>query len=168
MALRRRLLDSPTASGHSLRWAENPLDLLWHRGLISQSMHEAAGSLRRLYLAAFPSMPDMASGRIDEAPGEESKRRVDRSTGSHGVANLDGNPHAMAALRDVWAALRTRPLAQREVLGLCLVVGRWPAWVEKSCGYGGLSQDDYTRRAECFAGLTIIARTLSGAEPKAA
>jgi hypothetical protein len=161
VAYRRRLLDNPNAKGFALRGAENAVDLMLARGWLPMALHADAAAFRRLYLAAFPPLPDLRTTQVEEAPtgGDWTLDRIhERIVRSD---NPDGNPAAMDRLRAIWRCLDLVAGARRELVGVCLIPGAWPTWLLAMIDKRPLTPPEREGRAAFFAGLHIIGRVLA-------
>lgn len=159
VAFRRRMLGNPEAKGQNLRHAENALDLMLERGWLPKGLHTNANDYRRLYLAAFPALPGLKSGHIEEAPTAE--RHIDRVSASLRTPNPDGNPAAMSTLRAIWRVLDLRPASGAELVDVCLIPGAWPAWLIGMIEKRTLSPPEQQARAAFFQGLHIVGQVLA-------
>lgn len=157
---RRKLLGKPTAKGMALRHAENALDLMLFRGWLTKPLHETGSAYRRLYLAAFPALPDMKTTRVDEAPGEH-RSATETGVQAPSLPNPDGNPAAMTMLRAVWRVLELRPGAGDQVFDVCIVKSAWPTWLQAMIINRALTPPEKSARAAFFQGLHIIGQVLA-------
>jgi hypothetical protein len=163
VAERRLLLNAPEAHGAALRHAENALDLMLARGWLTQPLHEAATSFRRLYRAAFPPLPDLKTVSIAEEPTRDPDIRDIRVQVSS--PNPDGNPAAMDSLRSIWRVLALQPAARSEVIELCLLHGSWPTWLVGMVERRRLSADEQLARRAFYWGLHNINAVLAHHPP---
>jgi hypothetical protein len=159
IAERRLLLADAAAKGAALRHAENALDLMLARGWLTQPLHEAATSFRRLYKAALPPLPDLKTTTIAEEPSHDPDVRAVRVSVTS--PNPDGNPAAMDSLRSIWRVLALQPAARSEVIELCLLHGSWPTWLVGMVERRRLSADEQAARRSFYWGLHNINAVLA-------
>lgn len=156
IAERRVLLADPQAKGAALRHAENALDLMLARNWLTEPLHEAANSFRRLYKAALPPLPDLKTTTIAEEPSRGPGLAAPVSS-----PNPDGNPAAMDTLRSIWRVLALQPAARSEVIELCLLHGSWPTWLVGMIERRRLSAEEQAARRAFYWGLHNINAVLA-------